>query len=80
MEKIGKLLDSFNRNDQKKYYNTTLINEVTSTNVTYRRIEIIINRKIETVIINLDVIRNFIIKKYVKIKKYLIKIKQNYIN
>ena len=39
-------------------------------NIIYLRIKININRKIGTIIIDFGVIGNFIIKRYIKTKKY----------
>ena len=47
--------------------------EAASTNTVQLYIKIIINRKIGNTMINLDITENFIIRKYIEDKKYLIR-------
>ena len=50
--------------------------EAASTNIVQLHIKININRKIKSIIINLDAIENSMIKKYIKNKKHLIQNKK----
>ena len=69
----GKLLDFSDRSSQKKCCRTASINrEIVSTDTVQLRIEININKKRENTIINSNVTENFIIRKYIENKKYLI--------
>ena len=71
--KTKKLLDSSDRNNQKKYYGTTSINKkAVSTNTAQLYIKSNINKKTKNIIIDSNIIENFIIKKYTENKKYSI--------
>ena len=68
----GKLLDFSDRSNQKKYYGTTSANrEAVSISIAQLYIDININKKKKSTIINFGATENFIIKKYIKNKKYL---------
>ena len=70
-EETKKLLNSSDRSSQREYCGTVSANrEVVSTNTAQLYIEININRKKESTIIDSDVTKNFIIKKYTENKKH----------
>ena len=57
-----------------------LISKMISANNPQLKIKIIINEKVKETTINLDIIENFIIRKYIEFKKYFTKDKRKYIN
>ena len=78
--KIGKLLNSSDKSNQKKYCETAPANEIIPINgiialtyIAYLRIKININRKTKITVIDSDTTENFITKKYTRNKKHLIK-------
>ena len=73
LKEAEKLINFSNRNSWKKYCELVLANkEVVSINTTQLYIKININWKIKNTIIDSNIIRNFIIKKYIENKKYSI--------
>ena len=70
---IRKLLNFSDRSDQKKCCGTALVNrEVALINIAQLNINIKINKKAKNIIIDFGTIKNFIIKKYAKNKRYFI--------
>ena len=71
--KVEKLLDFSDRSSQKKYYGTAPVSrETVLINTIQLHIKININGKIGNIIIDFDIIENFIIKRNIENKEYSI--------
>ena len=76
---IKKLLDSSDGSSQKKYCGTAPANrEAVSINTAQLHIEININGKKRSIIIDLDIIGNFMTQKYTESKKHSIRNKKQF--